>query len=45
MTCRLSTSTTADRRMDLYTEVLIGIAEIGVALLVAVSLPPSRPAR
>ena len=31
--------------MDVFTEVLIGIADIGVALLVAVSLPANSPAR
>ena len=31
--------------MDVFTEILIGIADIGVALLVAVSLPTNRPAR
>lgn len=31
--------------MNLYTEILIGIADIGIALLVAISLPPSSPAR
>ena len=31
--------------MDVFTEVLIGIADIGVALLVDVSLPTNSPAR
>ena len=31
--------------MDVFTEILIGIADIGVALLVAVSLPNNSPAR
>ncbi|CAI8153926.1 MAG: Uncharacterised protein [Synechococcus sp. CC9902] len=30
--------------MEVFTEVLIGLADIGIALLVAVSLPPSKPA-
>jgi hypothetical protein len=30
--------------MDLFTEVLIAIADISIALLVAVSLPPTKTA-
>lgn len=31
--------------MEVFTEVLIGIADIGIALFVAVSLPSGKPAR
>ena len=30
--------------MEVVTEILIAIADISIALLVAVSLPPSKPA-
>jgi len=30
--------------MEVVIEILIAIADIGIALLVAVSLPPSKPA-
>jgi len=30
--------------MEIVTEILIAIADIGIALFVAVSLPPSKPA-